>query len=85
MVPLVDLNPGQVGLIRSLEGGHRFMSRLAALGFTPGAAVRVMRNHGFGPMIVTVRGAQIAIGRGEAGRILVHPASEVDDEIIDTA
>jgi ferrous iron transport protein A len=85
MVPLVDLSPGEVGLIRSLEGGHRFMARLVALGFTPGAAVRVMRNHGFGPIIVSVRGAQIAIGRGEAGRILVHPTTEEDDEVIDAA
>jgi ferrous iron transport protein A len=85
MVPLVDLSPGQVGLIRSLEGGHQFMSRLAALGFTPGAPVRVMRNHGFGPMIVSVRGAHIAIGRGEAGRILVHPTMEENNEVSDTA
>lgn len=85
MVPLVDLSPGQVGLIRSLEGGRRFMSRLVALGFTPGAAVRVMRNHGFGPIIVSVRGAQVAIGRGEAGRILVHPTEEGADEGINAA
>jgi Fe2+ transport system protein FeoA len=64
------------------------MSRLVALGFTPGAAVRVMRNHGFGPMIVSVRGAQVAIGRGEAGRILVNLTTEegeVGDEVTDTA
>jgi ferrous iron transport protein A len=73
MVPLADLSAGSVGLVRSLGGGHNLISRLAVLGFTPGAAVTVMRNHGFGPMIVSVRGAQIALGRGEARRILVHP------------
>jgi Fe2+ transport system protein FeoA len=31
-----------------------------------------MRNYGTGPIIVSVRGAQIALGRGEAGRIKVH-------------
>lgn len=72
MVPLERLNPGAVGYIGALEGGHRFISRLAALGFTPGAPVTVVRNYGHGPIIVQVRGAQIALGRGEAGRILVH-------------
>lgn len=72
MVPLARLSPGEVGLVGTLEGGHGFVSRLAALGFTPGAAVRVMRNYGAGPIIVSIRGAQIALGRGEAGRIKVH-------------
>jgi ferrous iron transport protein A len=72
MVSLERLNSGEVGLIGALEGGHRLISRLAALGFTPGAPVTMMRNHGSGPLIVSVRGAQIALGRGEAGRIRVH-------------
>lgn len=76
MVPLASLNPGTTGLVGALNGGHHFISRLAALGFTPGAPVIVMRNYGSGPIIVSVRGAQIALGRGEAGRVLVHPMDE---------
>ncbi len=72
MVPLAKLNPGETGLIGSLEGGHHFVSRLAALGFTTGAPVTVIRNYGSGPILVSIRGAQIALGRGEAGRIKVH-------------
>ena len=72
MVPLARLGSGETGFVGSLEGGHGFVSRLAALGFTPGAAVQVMRNYGAGPIIVSIRGAQIALGRGEAGRIKVH-------------
>jgi len=72
MVPLAKLNPGETGLVGSLEGGHHFVSRLAALGFTTGAPVTVVRNYGSGPILVSVRGAQIALGRGEAGRIKVH-------------
>jgi len=73
MVPLVDLTQGKIGLIRTMNGGHRFIARLASLGFTPGASVTVMRNYGRGPIIVSVRGAQVALGRGEAHHILVHP------------
>ncbi|MGC9346939.1 MAG: FeoA family protein [Anaerolineae bacterium] len=76
MVPLARLSPGETGLIGSLKGGHGFVSRLAALGFTPGASVVVMRNYGAGPIIVSVRGARIALGRGEAGRIMVHTSYE---------
>ena len=74
MVPLADMTVGSVALIRLLNGGHRLNARLAVLGFTPGAPVTVMRNHGMGPMIVSIRGVQIALGRGEARQILVHPA-----------
>ncbi len=72
MVPLAQLNSGETGLIGSFEGGHHFVSRLAALGFTTGAPVTVIRNYGAGPILVSVRGAQIALGRGEAGRVKVH-------------
>lgn len=78
MVPLTALNPGQVGLIHQLRGGHRFVSRLAALGFTPGAPVGVTRNHGFGPLIVSIRGTQVALGRGEANHILVYLEEAAD-------
>jgi len=78
MVPLTDLPQGQTGLISNFRGGHRLLSRLASLGFTPGTPVTVTRNYGFGPIIVSVRGAQVALGRGEAGHIIVHPAEGHD-------
>ncbi|HNT76530.1 MAG TPA: FeoA family protein [Anaerolineae bacterium] len=74
MVALTTLSAGQTGLIHSLQGGHRLISRLASLGFTPGAPVVVTRNYGHGPIIVAVRGTQVALGRGEATHILVYPA-----------
>ncbi|RLC89957.1 MAG: hypothetical protein DRI37_02730 [Chloroflexi bacterium] len=71
MIPLIQLQMGQSGMVRALHGGRHFVGRLAALGFTPGAPVTIVRNNGFGPIIVTVRDTQIALGRGEARRILV--------------
>jgi ferrous iron transport protein A len=81
MVSLERLHSGEVGFIGALNGGHRLISRLAALGFTPGAPVTMMRNHGTGPLIVSVRGAQIALGRGEAGRIKVYRTEEEHDAL----
>ncbi len=46
--------------------------RLAALGFVPGAMIAVESNTGRGPIIVNIRGARVAIGRGQAGKMLVR-------------
>ena len=63
---------GEFVRVRALGGGHRFLSRLAALGFTPGARLQVVQNYGHGPIIVSLRDTRIALGRGVAHRILVE-------------
>ena len=70
VVPLDSLQTGEVGSVQSLAGGHTFVGRLSALGFTPGAEVRMVQNFGRGPVIVLVRGGRIALGRGQARRVL---------------
>jgi ferrous iron transport protein A len=55
-----------------MEGGHQFLSRLASLGFTPGAHLQVVQNYGRGPLIVSLRDTRVALGRGEAQKILVE-------------
>jgi len=83
MIPLEQLQPGQQGMVHTLRGGQHFVSRLAALGFTPGAPVTIVRNHGVGPLIVEIRGTQIAMGRGEASRVLVRQRTgELADVLI---
>jgi ferrous iron transport protein A len=72
LVSLDTLDPKKKGFLRSLEGGGGFVSRLAALGFTPGAPILVIQNRGRGPMIVLVRECRIALGRGEARKVWVQ-------------
>jgi ferrous iron transport protein A len=48
------------------------VSRLAALGFTIGAEVTMVQNFGHGPLIVLVRDTRVALGRGEAAKVLVE-------------
>jgi ferrous iron transport protein B len=74
LLPLMDLDPGKKAVIRRLEGGHSVLTRMAALGFTPGAAVTVIRSSDHGPLLVSLRGSRVALGRGEAAHILVSPA-----------
>jgi ferrous iron transport protein A len=75
VVPLTALRPGEQGIVVELAGGRGLLGRMACLGFTPGAEVTVMQNFGRGPLIARVRDARIALGRGEAGRLLVRKES----------
>jgi ferrous iron transport protein B len=68
---LIDLESGQQGMVRKLEGGHKFLSRMAAMGFTPGAPVTMIQRQGSGPILVSLRGAKVALGILEAERIFL--------------
>ena len=70
-MPLSMLPPRQRGTINRLKGNNQFISRLAALGFIPGSPVEVVQNFGVGPLIVSVRGARLALGREEARKVRV--------------
>ena len=72
MKSISDLETGAGGLVYQLRGGKDFANRMAALGFTIGAEVRVVQNHGRGPVIVSVRHVRVALGRGEAHKVLVE-------------
>jgi ferrous iron transport protein A len=75
-IPLASLAPNEAGIVQYLAGGRGLTSRLATLGFTPGARVTMVQNFERGPIIVTVRGTRIALGRGEAQKIIVTPVLE---------
>lgn len=49
---------------------------MLTLGLTPGTEVTVLQNYGHGPMIVRVRDARVALGRGEAEKVLVRRRAE---------
>ena len=68
---LSNLAPGEMGVVHKLAGGWGFTSRLATLGFTPGAELTMVQNFGRGPLIVNIRGTRIALGRGEAAKVAV--------------
>jgi ferrous iron transport protein A len=70
---LSAVRSGEQVRIQRIRGGHHFLSRLASLGFTPGARLRVVQNYGRGPIIVNLRDTRVALGRGEAAKIEVEP------------
>ncbi|MBN1135221.1 MAG: ferrous iron transport protein A [Anaerolineae bacterium] len=73
------MHSGRSARICRLEGGQTFLNRLAPLGFTPGARLRVVQNLGRGPLLVSIHDTRIALGRGEADKILVEPLIGEED------
>lgn len=74
-VPLSTLHTGEQGVVVELANGRGLLGRMTSLGFTPGAEVTMLQNFGHGPLIARVREARIALGRGEAGKVLVRRRS----------
>jgi Fe2+ transport system protein FeoA len=63
-------------MVHSLVGGHEFCSRVANLGFTPGAPLKVLQNRGHGPVLVSLRGTLVALGRAEAAKVVVREVGD---------
>ena len=71
-IPLSRLSIGKKGIVKYLEGGRWFQTKIISLGIRVGKTVRVVSSHPFGgPVVVEVDNMRIAIGRGMANRIIV--------------
>ena len=75
-VPLSEMCTEEQGIVVGIHGGWWLRSRLLSLGFSPGVQVSLLQNFGHGPLIACVRGTRIALGRGEAEKILVAICSK---------
>jgi len=71
-VPVTYVPEGSRVKFCRLKGGWRLKRRLTELGFVPEEAVTVLKNSGFGPVVLKVKNARLAIGRAEAQNIFVY-------------
>ncbi|MCL0066010.1 ferrous iron transport protein A [Dehalococcoidia bacterium] len=71
---LTLLATATIGIVDRLEGGKHFISRIAAMGFTPGVKIAMVQNYRKGAIIVYLRDTQVALGRQEAKKIKIKPA-----------
>ena len=69
---LSDLKEKEKAKIVKIQGGIGIIQRLMDLGLTYGTVVQIVRNFGRGPIIVSVRNTDIALGRGIARKIWVE-------------
>jgi ferrous iron transport protein A len=75
-ISLTELSVDNHATILAFNFGTVEATRLVSLGFTPGAEVSMSQNYGRGPLIVTVRGTRVALGRLEAAQIFVERSAE---------
>ena len=72
ILSLAEVKTGEHAIFQSISAERAVASRLTALGFTPGATLEMTQNYGHGPLVVTIRGARVALGRQEAKNITVQ-------------
>jgi len=65
------IKPGKNVRFVSITGGAFLQSRLMSMGFLQGTAIEVVKNSGRGPVIISVKGSRLVLGRGMAQKILV--------------
>jgi ferrous iron transport protein B len=68
--PVTSLGEGEEGVIHDIAGDHALISRLAGMGIALNARIRFLHTSG-GLVIVQVADTRVALGAGEAVKILV--------------
>ena len=71
LLPLADCPRDRDACLRCLMVERCVVHRLLELGLTPGTELRVVQDSG-GPMLVSVRGSRVALGRDLAQRLWVE-------------
>jgi len=72
---LEQLPPGARAVVAEFRGGSEFTSRLAGLGISVGCQIEVLQNPAHGPLLLLVRDTRVALGHGEAAKILVRKSA----------
>ncbi len=71
-ITLAEIKTGEHVNYICIHAEKGVTSRLTSLGFTPGVDILMVQNYGRGPLMVTVRGTRVALGREEARQMLVQ-------------
>ncbi len=68
--------PGSRVIVKAIAAGMGAYQRILSLGIAPGTELEVIENNMYypwSPVIIRVRGVELAIGRGLADKIIVFP------------
>ena len=68
---LATLKKGDSGKVKLIYAGRCATRRLYEMGFNIGAPIRIIKNDS-GPVIVSINGNKIALGRGLAEKIMLE-------------
>ena len=75
MKKLSELVKDQSGIIASINGDARFVSRITSIGLTPGCRISIIKNEKHRPILVYSRDTMIALNRTECDGIEVKEAA----------
>ncbi|HNX82652.1 MAG TPA: FeoA family protein [Candidatus Omnitrophota bacterium] len=72
-IDLTQLQPGETGIVKEIQGGHGLVSKLQSMGLRPGKKVTKVSSHFWhGPQTLEIDNMQIAVGFGMAKRIFIE-------------
>ncbi len=69
---LSSLRENEKGYLAGIEAGKGLRMRLVAMGLSPKSEIRMVRNQGWGPVVVETKGTKVVLGRGMAEKIMVE-------------
>jgi len=72
MKKLTEMHQGEEGIINSINGDNRYISRITSIGITPGCRVKIVKNDKNRPIIVYSRDTMIALSSVESRNIEVE-------------
>ncbi len=75
MKKLSELKKDQNGVIASINGDARFVSRITSIGLTPGCKISIIKNENRRPILVYSRDTMIALNRKACDGIEVKEAA----------
>jgi ferrous iron transport protein A len=72
MQSVTESTSGQRGVVARLDGDERFLSRITAIGLTPGCPVEILRSKDHQPVLLYSRDTMIAVSRREGAKIMLE-------------
>lgn len=71
-MPLAMASVGEQFKVAKINAGNGLCERLSSMGLVPGTALEVLNKSNHGPIIVSVKGSRVVLGRGMALKVLVE-------------
>ena len=72
-IPLTEMERDQEGVVLEIRGGRRLIHRLESLGLRAGVTLTMVSPPYLrGPVTVRIGNAQVALGHGMAGKVIIN-------------
>ena len=68
---MILLKPNEIGRIKEITGCGNIRKRLSELGLRRGVQIKMLKND-YGPLIISIAGSKLALGRGIASKITIQ-------------